>query len=75
MALKYIAFMFQAVLPPAIVAGVGYLTTLPLSEWRWVEYSIAAPLFGGMGMITFLGVWKMASWLQNLILDKYSASP
>ena len=61
MILKYVAFILQAVFPPTVVLCIGHLTTLPRSEWSWLEYLIAAPLLGCMAIVAVLITWRMAS--------------
>ena len=51
MFLKLTALVFQAVLPAAMVTIIAHLTTLPRSEWQWVEYSLAAVLVGFASII------------------------
>ena len=61
MTLKNISFILQAVFPPTVVLCIGHLTTLPRSEWSWLEYLIAAPLLGFMAIIATLITWRMAA--------------
>lgn len=60
---KCLAFVLQAVLPFTVAGCVGYLTSLPASEWGSFEYLLAAPLLGLTGLTVFLTFWKMISRL------------
>ncbi len=74
MLIKYLAFLFQVVLPVAIVICIAYLTNVPVSEWGWSEYSIATPLIGFTVMTATLAIWRVTSWLYNLALNRHSNS-
>ena len=71
MFLKWMALLFQAVLPAAMVAFIAHLTTLPRSDWQWVEYSLAAMLIGFMGIIASAVIWRVSEWLRNLAGHSY----
>ena len=66
MFLKWVALLFQAVLPAAMVAFIGHLTSLPKSEWQWFEYSLATVLIGFTGIIMTALIWRVSEWLRNL---------
>ena len=72
MCLKWIALLFQAVLPAAMVTFIGHLTTLPRSEWQWVEYSLATVLIGFTGIITTAVIWRVSEWLRNPAVHSYT---
>ena len=64
--LKWVAIVFQALLPAAMVASIGHLTTLPRSDWHCVEYSLAAMLIGLMAVFVTAVIWRVSEWLLNL---------
>ena len=71
---KCAALLFQAILPTAMIACVGYLTTVPRSDWRWIEYLIATPLIGFLAMTATLIVLRMTFWLRSQAKHLYSDS-
>ena len=72
MFLKLTAFAFQAFLPAAMVTIIAHLTTLPRSEWQWVEYSFAAVLVGIVSIIATAVIWRVLEWLYNLAVSRYT---
>ena len=72
MFLKLTAFAFQAVLPAAMVTIIAHLTTLPRSEWQWVEYSLAVVLVGFASIIAIALIWRLLEWLYNLAVRRYT---
>ena len=72
MFLKVAAFVFQAVLPAAMVTVIAHLTTLPRPEWQWVEYSLAAVLIGFASIIATAVLWRILEWLHNIAVHKYT---
>ena len=72
MFLKVAAFVFQAVLPAAVVAIIAHLTALPRSEWQWVEYSLASVLLGFASIIATAVIWRVLEWLHNLAVRRYT---
>ena len=72
--LKLAAFAFQAVLPAAMVTVVAHLTTLPRSEWQWVEYLLAAVLVGFASIIATAVIWRLLEWLHNLAVRRYTSN-
>jgi hypothetical protein len=72
MLLKYAALLFQAILPTAMIVGVGHLTTLPRSEWSWLEYLIATPLTAFLAMTATFIVFRILLWLHSQAQNKYS---
>lgn len=70
--LKYLALLFQAIFPAVIVICTAHLTSLPVSEWRWLEYLIAIPLIGFAGMTATLAAWRLALWLRNLAMNRHA---
>jgi hypothetical protein len=63
MFLKCFALSIQAILPTTIITCIWHLTTLPSSEWGWLEYLMAAPLVGFTAIIVVLMAWRIASLL------------
>ena len=74
MFLKCAALMFQAMLPTAMIVCVGHLTTMPRSEWRWLEYVIATPLIAFLVMAATLIVLRLTVWLHSQTKHKFSDS-
>ena len=72
MFLKVAAFVFQAVLPAAVVTVIAHLTTLPRPEWQWVEYSFAAVLIGFATIMATAVIWRVMEWLHNLAVRRYT---
>ena len=72
MFLKWIALLFQAVLPATVVAIIGHLTTLPRSDWQWAEYSLAAIFIGLMGIIAAGVICRVPEWLRNLTVHSHT---
>ena len=72
MFLKLAAFVFQAILPAAVVTIIAHLTTLPRPEWQWVEYSFAAVLIGFATIIAIAVLWRLLEWLHNKAVHKYT---
>ena len=70
MFLKVAALVFQAVLPAAVVTIIAHLTTLPRTEWQWVEYSFAAVLIGSAIIIATAVLWRALEWLHNLTVQR-----
>ena len=71
---KCTALLFQAILPTAMIVCVGHLTTLPRSEWRWIEYLIATPLIAFLAMTVTLIALRMTFWLRRQAKHLYSDS-
>ena len=72
MFLKLAVFVFQAVLPAAMVTVIAHLTTLPRPEWQWLEYSLAAVLIGFASIIATAVLWRILEWLHNIAVHKYT---
>ena len=72
MFLKLAVFVFQAVLPAAMVTVIAHLTTLPRPEWQWIEYSLAAVLIGFASIIATAVLWRILEWLHNIAVHKYT---
>ena len=68
--LKVAAFVFQAILPAAVVTIIAHLTRLPRPEWQWFEYSLAAVLIGFASIIATAVLWRVLEWLHNLAVHR-----
>ena len=69
MTVKYIALLFQAVLPAFLVMSVWRLTTVPRTNWHLIEYFLASLLIGSAVMIATALLWRLADWLHDTVRD------